>query len=477
MSEITKIYVCGPTVYDVAHLGHAKVYITVDMINRIMNSIRGEKTILVMNITDIDDKIILKAERENKDWKEIAKTYEQEFLDSMVKLNVLYPNVIIRVSEVIPQIVAYIQKIIDNGFAYVTDDDSVYFDTKAYVNAGYSIDQESESDYTEVDVNLLKFKRDKRDFALWKGRKLDEIGFNVEFTYNGIIRKCYGRMGWHIECSTMIHETLGRDIKIHFGGVDLKFPHHNSERMQAHAYYHPYFATKQWSPIFMHIGHLCIKGKKMSKSEKNFTTINEELKRMTPNQIRLLYFMHKFSDPLDYEGMIMHAKIFDQTIQNFFERVFNYPYDRADIKYQTKEYDLEKSFSTFQKNILSSLSEFKFDIASSNISHLITAVNSYLSLDHHNKHLTEHISNWLLDLFQLLGFTYHINQSKTNVDDIMKVLIDTRTKLRQLTRDLNVSQEIKKKLFEILDEERNVKLKEIGISLQDTKTSSMWIVN
>ena len=138
----------------------------------------------------------------------------------MQKLNVQYPNEIIRVSEVIPQIISYIQKIIDNGFAYVVSDGSVYFDLKAYAKAGYAISE------TEDEETTTSFKRNSHDFALWKGRETTDVGFDADFIFEGSTIKCYGRPGWHIECSTMMDQTLGSDIDIHLGGIDLKFPRH-----------------------------------------------------------------------------------------------------------------------------------------------------------------------------------------------------------------------------------------------------------
>lgn len=190
LRAITKMYVCGPTVYNVSHIGHGRVYIMVDLINRVMNSIMNQKTHLVMNITDIDNKIINAAAIAKTSWTDIARIYEKSFFDSMAKLNVKLPDVIIRVSDVLPQIISYVQTIIDNGFAYVTDDGSVYFDTNAYVAQGYYFsgkEDEEENQYqSELSSSIISQKKNKKDFALWKGRKSEEIGFDAEFMFNGI---------------------------------------------------------------------------------------------------------------------------------------------------------------------------------------------------------------------------------------------------------------------------------------------------
>jgi cysteinyl-tRNA synthetase len=243
------MYACGVTPYNDCHLGHAKVYSTIDLIVRAMR-MTGKKVQLVMNITDIDQKIINKSKELNCYWKDVSRQYEKSFFQDMKKLNVEVPNVVARITDYVPEIVAYIQKIIDNGFAYVTSDGSVYFDSKAYVDAGYVLDM-SDPDFDNIDgsddgletVDKLPFlgKKNKIDFALWKSRDKEDVGFEAQFKYGDTMIKTYGLIGWHIECSTIIHELIGPDIQVHFGGIDLKFPHHYNEIIQANAYYHPKF--------------------------------------------------------------------------------------------------------------------------------------------------------------------------------------------------------------------------------------------
>ena len=194
----------------------------------------------------------------------------------MSKLNVRLPDRIIRVSEQIPQIILYIQQIISNGFAYESLG-SVYFDSNAYAKEGY--------DEVQLDLETIPGKKSPKDFALWKGRESHLVGFDAEFEFGLMKKSMFGVPGWHIECSTIIHNSLGTSIDIHFGGIDLKFPHHQNEIIQANAFYHPMYKNKKWCEKFVHIGHLCISGLKMSKSLKNFTTINSALETNTPNQV------------------------------------------------------------------------------------------------------------------------------------------------------------------------------------------------
>ncbi|XWV26927.1 cysteinyl-tRNA synthetase [Tupanvirus soda lake] len=489
------MYVCGPTVYDSSHLGHARTYITVDLITRTMNLINNTPCHLVMNITDIDDKIIKKANTEGIDWMRIAKTYENSFFNSMSKLNVRLPDVVIRVSEVMSQIISYIQRIIDNGFAYVTSDGSVYFDSEAYVSHGYyfgDLVDEDETQYqSELSPLVILQKKNKKDFALWKGRTKSEVGFDAEFTYQAKKILSWGRPGWHIECSTMIHETIGSELDIHLGGIDLKFPHHHNERLQAHAYYHPKFKpnslnpelNKQWSTIFYHIGHLCvvvenenkeIVQQKMSKSLKNFTTIDEALKEINANQLRWMFVMHKWTDTMDFSDQtINHAKSYDTMISNFFNRVANYPFNRKDISYSKKEYDMLDSYHLIKTKINEALNHYQFDVAAFLLQELINKTNSYISNNNPNESLVRKIHIWIINLTNNLGFVYE-KSTMDSATDVMGVLINTRSAIRNLTRDKNITKDLKQKLFEILDNERNVNLPEIGIILQDTKDSSSW---
>lgn len=484
-TNLTKIYVCGPTVYDESHLGHARTYMIVDILNRIMNSIANSRTYLVMNITDIDDKIVDKARDTSTHWYDIAKKYEKSYFDAMAKLNVKLPDTIIRVSDSIPQIVKYIQKIIDNGFAYMTSDLSIYFDSNKYAQCGYLSDNSVEESvcYSSISPSIKIQKRNRKDFSLWKSRNKTEIGFDAEFTYEGITISSWGRPGWHIECSAMIHETIGPDLDIHFGGIDLKFPHHHNERLQAHAFYHPKFMPKnqlqstQWSSLFLHIGHLCIKGLKMSKSLKNFTTIDEALKEISPNQLRWMFIIHKWNEQMDFsDDTIGQAKTFDNTMANFFNRIINYPFEQTDIAYNDKESKLSDYFFEVKNKITSDLCEFKLDTANFTLFELINKANSYISTNNPNASLIKKIYDWIFNLVTILGFEYQKNSSDS-IENLMNVLINTRSEIRKLTRDMGVTKEFKQKIFKILDIERDIMLPSIGITLQDTKDSSSWFKN
>lgn len=258
--------------YDESHMGHARSYVSFDILKRIMTDYFGYNVKLVMNITDIDDKIIRKAIEENISFEELSRRYETEFFDDMRRLNVSLPESITRVSEFVPEIVAFIEKIIENGYAYESNG-SVYFDVKKYSsepNHTYAKleptsvnNKEKMAEGEGVLTNSeTSEKRGEADFALWKKSKPGEPKWPSKWGE--------GRPGWHIECSAMAASIFKKyPIDIHTGGVDLRFPHHDNELAQSEAYYN----CDNWINNFWHTGHLHIAGKKMSKSLKNFITI------------------------------------------------------------------------------------------------------------------------------------------------------------------------------------------------------------
>ncbi|XP_057563003.1 probable cysteine--tRNA ligase, mitochondrial isoform X2 [Hippopotamus amphibius kiboko] len=253
-------YSCGPTVYDHAHLGHACSYVRFDIIRRILTRVFGCNVIMVMGITDVDDKIIKRANEMNVSPASLANLYEEDFKQDMAALKVLPPTVHLRVTENIPQIIAFIERIIGNGHAYSTVKGNVYFDLQSRGDkygrlvgvAPGPMGEPADSD-----------KRHASDFALWKAAKPREPSWASPWGD--------GRPGWHIECSTIASLVFGSRLDIHSGGIDLAFPHHENEIAQCEAFHQ----CQQWGNYFLHSGHLHMKGKeeKMSKSLKNYITI------------------------------------------------------------------------------------------------------------------------------------------------------------------------------------------------------------
>jgi cysteinyl-tRNA synthetase len=300
-------YTCGPTVSDHSHLGHARNYIMNDIIKRIFE--RFEYNInLVMNITNVDDKIINKAYMEKVTYKDISQKFEQSFWEDMDNLNIQRPNTVTRVDEYMDKIIQFVQDIIDNGYAYQSDG-SVYFDSQKF-NVDFTTYFEQKSNNYEIeDSEFTKYKKHKNDFALWKKSKEGEIAWESQFGD--------GRPGWHIECSSMCCSIFGDTLDLHSGGIDLKFSHHSNEIKQCMAKY-----KKEWCKYFLHIGHLHIDKLKMSKSLKNFITIKDVLKTYSSNQIRFLFANHQYDEPMDFSYSRLDQTNIDlETILNFIKNI------------------------------------------------------------------------------------------------------------------------------------------------------------
>jgi cysteinyl-tRNA synthetase len=215
----------------------------------------------------------------------------------------------------------------------------------------------------------------------------------------------------------------------------------------------------------------------MSKSLKNFTTIAEGLKTMTANQLRLLFMMHDYRNPLTFNDYIMNnTKISDQTIKNFFDTMIHYPFNMDNIKLNQPEIELRNYFSRAQLEITDNLNNLNLHLVSTSIFELINKVNAYVKHNDPNISLINEITRWLSRLLTDLGFSYGNNNTNSSLNDVMSTLIETRTELRNLARDKGIDKETKYKLFSILDSQRDVKLSQIGIILKDTKDSSLWHV-
>ncbi|NXH23160.1 SYCM protein, partial [Bucco capensis] len=275
-------YSCGPTVYDQAHLGHASSYVKFDIIRRIMTRFFGIEVIMVMGITDIDDKIIKRANEMNMSPVALARVYEEDFKQDMAALKVLPPTVYMRVTDNIPQIISFIKAIIASGQAYPTSQGNVYFDVKSWgkrYGVLTTIYPDSQDEAVDTD------KRHSKDFALWKAAKPQEPSWTSPWGK--------GRPGWHIECSTISSAVFGKQLDIHTGGIDLAFPHHENEIAQCEVYHQ----CEQWGNYFWHSGHLHIKGskEKMSKSLKNYITIKDFLKKFSSDQFRMFCLRSRYS--------------------------------------------------------------------------------------------------------------------------------------------------------------------------------------
>lgn len=280
------MYTCGVTVYDESHIGHARSLYIFDVIRGYLEY-RGFKVNFVRNITDIDDKIINRANELKIDWKELVNKYIGRYYEDLESLGVRKGTQEPRATENIADMVKYIQVLIDKGYAYESGGD-VYFNVRKFSEYGKLSGQSIDQMEAGVRIELCDLKKDHLDFALWKKSKENEPCWESPWGK--------GRPGWHIECSVMSRKFLGTDtLDIHAGGRDLIFPHHENEIAQAEA-----FSGKPFAKYWIHHGLLTINGQKMSKSLGNFITIKEILEKYPPEVLKIFYLQAHYSSPVDF---------------------------------------------------------------------------------------------------------------------------------------------------------------------------------
>lgn len=312
-------YTCGPTVYDDAHIGHAVCYMKCDIIQRILRNHFHLNVITAMNMTDIDDKIIARSPIVNLTVKELAHKYEQSFWQDIDALGIQRADIIIRVTEFVPQIIAFIKKLLANDDAYVAADGSVYFANPRTNGKLQNLESSMTDNRTKLHTESLSVRRSPYDFALWKAAKsVDEPQWNVPWKYDkDATISTAGRPGWHTECAAMATELFGNTIDVHAGGIDLKFPHHENEESQCCSYHN----RKQWVNYWLHIGHLVTTDNiKMSKSLKNVVSIKEFLKHYSRDQFRMACMLSTYHKHIEFsDDVMLHAGEILQRFVSFFD--------------------------------------------------------------------------------------------------------------------------------------------------------------
>lgn len=296
-----KLYACGPTVYNYFHIGNARAFIFFDTVRRYF-SYRGYDVTYVQNITDIDDKIIAQAIDEGVGYQVVADKYAQAFLDDAAALGIKAPDKQPRATEVVPEIVAYIDRLVQSGFAYESAGD-VYFDTSSLPSYGSLSGKKTEEQLTGARVAENLNKRNPTDFTLWKKSKPGEPVWQSPWGE--------GRPGWHTECVVMSQMYLGETFDIHGGGIDLIFPHHENELAQATA-----LSGKPLANYWLHNGFLNIEGEKMSKSLKNFFTAREVLAEYDAETIRFFFLSKHYRSPIDFTRELMEES--KKALGNFY---------------------------------------------------------------------------------------------------------------------------------------------------------------
>lgn len=300
------LYVCGITPYDFSHIGHGRCYVIFDMLYRFL-SFLDYKVTYCRNFTDIDDKLLNRAIKEHGNaikYIEIAEKYIDAYHDDMQALNCLAPDQEPRVTQTIPQIITFVQGLIEKGAAYELDG-SVYFRVRNFANYGKLSKQDVNDLRSGARVGIDDAKEDSLDFALWKK---DDISVSFESPWG------FGRPGWHIECSAMAHDCFNGTVDIHGGGMDLLFPHHENEIAQYESLYSAPFVN-----YWMHNAFVRINKEKMSKSLDNFFTIKDILNDFDPMVLRFYFLKHYYRGPLDFsqEDLVVAEKTYKRLVTFF----------------------------------------------------------------------------------------------------------------------------------------------------------------
>lgn len=429
-----RMYVCGPTVYDKAHLGNAKTPVVYDVLYRLLCYVYGKEHVTyVSNITDVDDKILNKHKETGKSIREITEQTYNWYIDDMKKLNVLSPNYRPRATEYIPEMIKLVELLLKNGHAYIADK-QVLFDVDSMPNYGFLSGRSMKEMVAGARVEIADYKKNPADFILWKPSDADQPGWDSPWGY--------GRPGWHLECSAMSSKLLGNDFDIHGGGSDLIFPHHENECAQSCCAYPGTHFAHYW----VHTGMLMINGVKMSKSLGNFYTVDEILAKYPAEALRLLFLTTHYHQPFNFtfEGLEQAKAILD--------KFYNALLKNADIPAEKTE--------PSEKLIAALCDDLNTPLALSYLHETLGNLNKAETKEERIKYKSELLAN-----AYMLGLLYNDAESwfkgAASDDAEIEALIAKRTEAK------------KNKDWATADAIRN-ELKERGIVLEDSAAGTTW---
>lgn len=421
------LFVCGPTVYDFSHLGHARTYLIFDAIVSYLRW-KKYKVFYLQNITDIDDKIIKRAKEKRVSPRELARRFEKEYYKDMESLKINTVTKYARATDYIPEIISQVKRLLEKGYAYQIKD-GIYFDIKKFKDYGKLSGRtvlQAEDAVSRIDESVEK--RNKGDFCLWKFSKEGEPKWKSPWGY--------GRPGWHIEDTAICEKHFGFQYDIHGGARDLIFPHHEAEIAQMEALSGKKPMVRYW----LHTGFLTVGGKKMSKSLKNFITIRDFLKNHTPEVLRMFFFQAHYLSPIDFsEEKINQAKESLKRLEDFYQKI--------------------KEISGSHNNKGGKLSEESVDILDDDFNTPEFFSFLFEVVKESNKKIDKLSSKEISDISSLFSFVNKIfkifRDFSFEIPKNIRKLLEEREKLR------------KKKMWKEADEIRK-KIKELGYEVEDT---------
>ncbi|MFW6268992.1 MAG: cysteine--tRNA ligase [Bacillota bacterium] len=461
-----KMYVCGLTVQNYSHIGHIRSAINYDVIRKYLEY-KGYDVIYVQNFTDINEKIVNRAEEEGMKPLELARKYTEAYLEDIDKFNIKRADIYCKATETIDKMKEVIEVLIDKGYAYEVEG-NVYFDVKQFEDYGKLSGRDVEEMEAGARMEINKEKKHPLDFALWKKPAEDVKQWDSPWGK--------GWPGWHIECSAMILKYLGDKIDIHGGGTDLIFPHHENEIAQSEAC----TGKKPFVKYWLHNGTVNLKGEKMSKSIGNFYTTREILQEFEPEEIRFFLLTKHYHNPIDFsfeevENSSKNLNKLNNTLiqlkklqkkettsgkNNTVERDIDLPYFKEQIEYYRSEFEkaMDNDFNTAE--------------AIGVLNNLVKEINSFINnkqfiLTEEIKEILQQAVTLLEDIYMVLGINSKNNLQNQEIKygRKFKDLVDYILKIRENARE--------QKDWDLADKIRD-DLKEMGIEIKDTPEGVEW---
>ena len=445
-----KMYVCGPTVYNYFHIGNGRTFIVFDTVRKYLEY-RGYNVKFVQNFTDIDDRMINKANEENTTVKEVGDKYIEEYYKDADGLNVARATCNPRATEYMDKIIYFVSELIEKGYAYESDGD-VYFETNKFSEYGKLSGQNLEDLQVGASnrLNVETNKRHPMDFAIWKAQKPGEPAWESPWGM--------GRPGWHIECSCMAKNILGDTIDIHAGGMDLKFPHHENEIAQSEA-----LTGKKFSNFWMHSAYINVNGEKMSKSLNNFFTARDVLKEYSADAIRFFILSAHYRMQINFSKEVLDsAKASVERLYNTINNLENLINEVSRENMDENEQNYLDSLDKYRQKYIEKMDDdFNTADAITVLFELSKDINTNVTIES-----SKELATKALELFRELGQPLGLLQKSTQVslEDEIEELIKQRQEAR------------KNKDFALADKIRD-DLKARGIVLLDTPQGVRWRID
>lgn len=441
-----KIYACGPTVYNFIHIGNARPICVFDVLRRYLEY-RGNKVTFVQNFTDIDDKIIKRANEENLSFQQISEKYIEEYKKDAKGMNVKEATIHPKATENIDEIISIIQSLVDNGYAYPVSNGDVYFSTNKFDDYGKLSHQPLEDLEAGARINVGELKKEPMDFVLWKSAKPDEPYWDSPWGK--------GRPGWHIECSAMARRYLGNTIDIHCGGQDLIFPHHENEIAQSECCNSQPFAN-----YWMHNGYINVDNVKMSKSLGNFFTVRDVAEKYGYEPIRYLMISSHYRSPINYSvDVIEQCKAGLSRLYTCRDGL-DFALKNSVEKSNPRDEKIKEELSLRREQFIKAMDDdFNTADALAAVFDLVRDINISIIKESSSQELCQFAIDLFDELCEVLGLVY--NRTAQSIDDEIEELIEKRNQAR------------KDKDFKLADEIRD-SLKAQGITLEDTPQGVKW---